>query len=140
MGGINVSRWLLGGVVAALVIWLIEGAASALYMAEMQEALKAHDLSFDMGAGTMALTILVSLLAGLTLVFLYAASRTRFGPGPRTAVIAALALWVGGYVISILGYRMLDIFPGAMLVQWAVVGLVELILASLAGGWLYRES
>jgi hypothetical protein len=37
------------------------------------------------------------------------------------------------------GYQMLGIFPNQMLALWGVVGLVEMILAGLAGAWLYRE-
>ena len=140
MGGINVGRWLAGGVAAGILIWVFEGVASVLYMGEVEAALAAHNLSMEMSAGVFLLTITVSLLAGLTLVFFYAAARPRFGPGPRTAVIVAAALWFGSYLISLLGYGMLGLFPGGLLVMWAVVGLIELILASLLGGWIYRET
>lgn len=140
MGGINVGRWLAGGVAAGILIWLFEGAASMLYMGQMEAALAAHDLSMEMSAGVFLVTIIVSLIVGLTMVFFYAAARPRFGPGPRTAVIVAVALWLGSYVVSLLGYGMLGLFPGGLLVMWAVVGLIELILASLLGGWIYREA
>lgn len=138
MGGINVGRWLAGGVVAGIVIWLIEGAGSVLYMSEMETALDALGKKMDMSSG-MALGALMSLVLGLTLVFFYAAARSRFGAGPRTAIIVAVALWLGSPVLSLLGYAMLDFFPRGLLMTWGVVGLVELILASLAGGWVYRE-
>lgn len=139
MGGINVGRWLVGGLVAGLAIWVMEGAAAMLYMDRMQAALEAHNLEMTMTGGTWILTILVSLLVGLTLVFFYAVARSRFGPGPRTAAIVALALWVGAYVVSLLGYAMLGLFPSSMLVLWAVIGLAELLIGGMIGGWLYRE-
>lgn len=140
MSGINVGRWLIGGIVAAIVIWLIDGAASTLYMADMQAALEAHGLKMELTAAVWASSIAVSLVAGLILIFFYAAARPRFGPGPKTAVIVAVALWLGGYLLSLLGFQMLGLFPGRMLVLWGTVGLVEMILAALAGGWVYRES
>lgn len=139
MGGINVGRWLLGGVVAAVVIWLLEGVASVFYMADMQAALDAHGLKMEMSAATWAMSVTVSLLVGLALVFFYAASRPRFGAGPRTAVKVAVALWAGATLVQIVGYQMLGIFPASMLVSWGVIGLVELVVAGLAGAWLYRE-
>ena len=139
MGGINVGRWLAGGVVAGIVIWLIEGAGSVLYMSEMETALEALGKKMDMGAGTWVMGAVMSLILGLTLVFFYAAARPRFGAGPRTAVIVAVALWLGSPLLSLLGYAMLDFFPRGLLVTWGVVGLVEMILAGLAGGWVYRE-
>lgn len=139
MGGINVSRWLAGGFAAGALIWVLEGAASVLYMDQMEAALAAHNLSMEMSAGTMAATIVVSLLMGLALVFFYALARARMGPGPRTAVTVAVALFAGSTLIALFGYGMMGLFPNGMLVTWGVIGLVEMILGSLLGGWIYRE-
>ncbi len=139
MNGINVSRWLASGVVAGIIFWLIEGAASMLYMEDMQSALEAHGLNMEVTASLMLTTIVVSLLAGLVLMFFYAASRPRFGPGPKTAVIVAVALWTGSYLLSLAGYHMMGLYPAGMLVSWGLVGLVEMVIAALVGGWIYRE-
>jgi hypothetical protein len=141
VGGINTGRWLAGGVVAGILIWIVEGAASLLYASDMQTILQAHGLSMDMmNAQAFLLTIAISLLVGLTLVFFYAAARPRLGPGPKTAVTVAVVLWCGGYLASLLGYQMLGLFPVRMLVLWGTVGLGEMIVAALVGGWIYRES
>jgi len=66
-------------------------------------------------------------------------ARARLGPGPRTAVTVALALFVGGYLLWLLGYRMMGLFPDRLLLSWGVIGLVEMVLAALLGGYLYRE-
>lgn len=139
MGGIHVQRWIMGGLAAAAVIFLAEGVSGTLYLEDMTAAMEAHGLTFDMGGGAILLSVLLSLIAGLVLVFLYAAARPRFGPGPRTAVIVGLAMWFGGYLLTIIGYSFLGLFPTSMLVLWAVVGLVELPLAAVVGAWLYRE-
>ncbi len=140
MKGINVGRWLFGGLVAGLLIWLIEGAASILYIADMTTAMQAHNLSMDMSLSMMFLSIVLSLVVGLTLVFFYAAVRPRFGPGPKTAVIVAIALWIGGYLLNLLGYEMMGLFPRSMLALWGVIGLLEMILAGIVGAWIYREA
>jgi len=139
MAGINTRRWLAGGVVAGVLMWLIEGGASILYMEDMEAALEAHGLAMEMTGGIWALTILVSLIAGLVLVFLYAAMRPRFGAGPRTAVVAAVALWFGGYLLSLIGYGMIGMYPSSLLTVWGAVGLAEMIIAAIVGGWIYRE-
>lgn len=140
MAGINVGRWLGGGLVAGVVIWILEGLASFIYLADMEATLEQHGLSMEMSTSVMALSVVVSLIVGLTTVFIYAAARPRFGPGPRTAVIAALTIWIGGYVVSLLGYLVIGLFPAGMLALWGIVGLVELLLAALVGGWIYREA
>jgi hypothetical protein len=139
MGGIKVGRWLAGGIAAGLLIWVLEGAGSVLFMEEAQTALEAHNLSLDLTPGFMAMTVLVSLLTGLVLVFFYAAARPRFGPGPRTAVIVGVVTWLAGYFLSLVGYGMIGLYATGLLVKWGVVGLVELILGALLGGRIYRE-
>jgi heme/copper-type cytochrome/quinol oxidase subunit 2 len=113
MGGINTGRWLLGGVVAGIVIWICEGIAADA----MTDAPEAHNLSMDMSAGMMIMTVVVSLLVGLTLVFFYAGVRPRFGPGPKTAAVVAAALWLGGHLVALIGYQMVDLYPTGMLVR-----------------------
>lgn len=139
MSGINMGRWVSAGIVAGVVMWLAEGGASMLYMEDMETALAAHNLSMELSAGIMAMTVLVSLIAGLVLMFVYAAMRPRFGPGPKTAVIAAIALWCGGYLLSLIGYGMIGLYPGGLLMIWGAVGLAEMIIAALIGGAVYRE-
>jgi hypothetical protein len=138
--GINVGRWIASGIAAGILLWLLEGLASTLYIADMEAALEAHNLSMEMNASVVVISLAVSLIAGLILMFFYAAARPRFGPGPKTAVIVAIALWTGGYLLSLLGYQMLGLFPTGLLVLWGLTGLVEMILAALAGGWIYREA
>jgi hypothetical protein len=139
MSGINMGRWVSAGIVAGVVMWLAEGGASMLYMADMEASLAAHNLSMELTAGIMATTVVVSLIAGLVLMFVYAAMRPRFGAGPKTAVIAAIALWCGGYLLSLIGYGMIGLYPGGLLMIWGAVGLAEMIIAALIGGAIYRE-
>ena len=55
MAEINVSRWLLGGVVAGIVIWLLEGVGGLLYMDQAQTSLERLGLSLDMTASQWVL-------------------------------------------------------------------------------------
>jgi hypothetical protein len=51
----------------------------------------------------------------------------------------AVVLWFGSYLLSLLGYDMLGLFPSGLLATWGGIGLVEMIIAGLTGAWLYRE-
>lgn len=139
MNRINTGRWIFGGLAAGVLIWLLEGAASVLYVEDMLASMQAHDLSVEMNAWSWVVSVLVSLITGWVAVFFYASVRPRFGPGPRTAVLVAVTLWFGGYLLSLLGYGMMGLFPPGLLVLWGAVGLAEMILATLLGAWLYRE-
>jgi len=139
MGGINVARWLLGGIIAGIVIWVFEGVGSFFYMADMEAALAAHNMTMEMSAGIWVLTIVLSMIVGLTLVFFYAAVRPRFGPGPKTATLVAVVLWISGYLLSLIGYDMIGLYPKTMLTLWGLIGLIEMLVAAHVGGWIYRE-
>jgi len=88
---------------------------------------------------TVSRWLVGGVTAGLVAVFFYAAARPRFGPGVRTAVIVGFALYCGSYLLVLIGYHMIGLYPDDLLLIWAVQGLVETILATLAGAWLYRE-
>jgi hypothetical protein len=140
MGGINVTRWFAGGIAAGVVVWALEWLASIFYMDDAQAALEAANLTMDMTSGTWILTVVLSLIIGLALVFFYAAARPRFGPGPKTAATVAVVLWFASYLVSLLGYHMIGLYPTSMLALWGLVGLIELIVAAMVGGWVYREA
>lgn len=76
---------------------------------------------------------------GLLAVFLYAACRPRFGPGPWTAVIAGATVFLTVGVVILLTLNDLGLLTGRRL--WIAAGwtLAESIIAALAGAWLYRE-
>jgi len=139
MGGINMGRVFLGGLVAGVIVWVCEGVASVLYMDDMTAAMESHGLSMEMTAEGWVLSILVSLIVGCLGVWFYAVARPRLGPGPKTAACVALALWAGVTLVSLIGYHMLGLFPDAMLAIWGVIGLVELLLAVMVGAWVYKE-
>jgi hypothetical protein len=62
-----------------------------------------------------------------------------FGPGPKTAAITGFGYWVFGYALPNFGYSAMGLFPTRLLVIGTIVGLVELLAASLCGAWLYKE-
>lgn len=139
MGNVNVGRWLAGGITAGLLMWIIEGAASQLYFDETMAALDKAGLGFSMDARTMALTVIVSLLVGLGTVFFYALARPRLGPGPKAATVVAVASFLFFYLPGLLGYTMIGLYPDALILKWCAVGLVEMIVVTMVGAWVYRE-
>jgi hypothetical protein len=53
--------------------------------------------------------------------------------------LTGYAYWVVGYVLPTLGQMPLRLFPRRLLVIGCIVGLVEIIAASVVGAWLYKE-
>ena len=139
MGRINTGRVFLGGLVAGLVINIGEIILNIpIIGAESDAALQTLGLE-PIGGGAIAVFVATGFLIGLVGVWLYAAMRPRFGPGPKTAVIAGLAVWALGVLVAAIGYGMLGFFPARLVVITTVWGLFEMPIASVAGAWLYKE-
>ena len=139
MGRINTGRVILGGLVAGLVINIGEIILNIpIIGAESDAALQALGLE-PVGGGAIAVFIVMGFLLGLLAVWLYAAIRPRFGPGPKTAVIAGLVVWVLGGLFAAIGYGILGVFPVRLAAIVTVWGLFEIPIASVAGAWLYKE-
>jgi hypothetical protein len=140
MGGINVPRWIGGGVVAALVIYVIEAfMAVKVWQAPVAARLNELGLAAEMGSGAYFAYAILCLLVGLVLIFFYAAARTRFGPGVRTAVIVSVAMFLGGYLAGLIDDHVIGLYSDTLLVKWGFQGLIETILAGVAGAWVYKE-
>jgi hypothetical protein len=137
MGGINVPRWIAGGLVAGFAMFVGVMAPAPLLLDSMQAELEPRHLSFSLSAWPSVL--LATLIAGLALVFLYAAARARFGAGAKTATIVGIAAWFFGPVVSAIILAMLGVFGGPLLLLGLAMDLIILVAASLLGAWIYRE-
>jgi hypothetical protein len=140
MGKINAGRVLLGGIVAGIIITVVEWLVNGVVLhQDWTDAMRALGKSAEMTTGATAIFVLWSLLVGIATIWLYAAIRPRFGAGPRTAVIAGVAMWVFAYLSYTIGVAAMGLFPGRLLSITTVVGAIELVVAALVGAWLYRE-
>jgi hypothetical protein len=83
---------------------------------------------------------LLGLVTGTVSIWIYAAIRPRYGPGPKTAVFAAIGVWIIAYAVPYAYNSAHGIFPFRLTVILGLVGLVEITLACLAGAAVYKES
>jgi hypothetical protein len=82
----------------------------------------------------------MELVLGIFMIWLYAAIRPRYGAGPGTAVCAAVAVWFVGVLLPNIGFMWVGgMFPTSLTVMTTAGGIVELVLAALAGAALYKE-
>ena len=64
----------------------------------------------------------------------------RFGPGPKTAVIAGLTMWVVAWLLVSAYLIVIGVYPTGLLMTATFWALFELPIAAVAGAWLYQES
>jgi len=88
MGNINITRMLLGGLFAGLVICFGEYVLGWLILGEQWAEVLTEAGTGELGGGQIGSFAVVGLLYGIALIWIYAAIRPRFGPGPRTAIVA----------------------------------------------------
>jgi hypothetical protein len=139
MGKINWVRVILGGVVAGVIINIFEYLLNGVILAkDMEAAISA--LGRQMGGGQLAMFTVWGFLVGIVAVWLYAGIRPRYGAGPKTALFAGLAVWGLAYLLASVTPMALHLFPRRLLAIGLAVGLVEVIVGTLAGARLYREA
>jgi hypothetical protein len=141
MERINWGRMILGGIVAGIVGdilgYVVDAVILAPQWADGMKALGKTDYSNNQLLGFDA----VGLMLGLATVWLYASIRPRYGAGPKTAVIAGLAIWVVGTLLPNAVFMSINgLFPTGLTVMTTAGGIVELVVGALAGCALYQEA
>ena len=137
MEKINWSRVILGGALAGVVLLALTIGSAALL--EGRTALPTlHPLTRS--AAQIIFAAFVFLFLGMLMTFWYAAIRPCFGPGPKTAAIAALAVWlivVGQFLKSVaMNEPVLNLPPGPLL---PTVYLLMIVASTEVGAWVYKE-
>lgn len=139
MDRINLRRVITGGLVAGLVLNVGHHVLNRVILRdEWYQAMRALTLE-PISGSAIAMIIVMLFVLGIVTVWLYAAMRPRFGPGPRTAVLAGLAVWFFVSLWPAICFSLSAMFPTSLLMTSVVWRLVEIPLASLAGAWLYKE-
>jgi len=139
MSKINLGRVLIGGLVAGLIINISEFILNGVLLAEEMNAAMAALNKPPIDDSMIVWFVLFGFGLGVMLVWVYAAMRPRFGPGPRTAICASALVWGLAYLYPNLFFFIIDIFPRNMLLLATVWGLPEVTIAGIAGAWLYSE-
>jgi hypothetical protein len=139
MGKINVARVILGGLLAGLIINITETVLNLYVLQEESTAmLERLGLQFP-GTNQIGILVAMTFVQGIVLIFLYAGLRPRFGAGVKTAVIAALIMWIV-FMMGAVADVVIGLTPANLVVFAGAWSLVETIIAAVAGAWVYKES
>ena len=139
MGSMNFPRLLIGGLAAGLVINVGEFILNGLILADDLDALRSVLGLSPPSAIQLAAGSGIMFVYGIALIWIYAAIRPRFGPGPMTAMIAGLTFWVIAYVLFTTTLLASGMFTARLTLISILWGVVEAPVAALIGASLYRE-
>lgn len=140
MGKINLGRVILGGLVSGVVINLVEGIMNGVILDPQWTAVRTG-LGKDpsMSIKQIVAFNLWGFAAGFLIVWLYAAMRPRLGAGPKTAACAGLVVWAAAWALGDAPPVFLHVFPVGLIGILVAVGVVETMVAGIAGAYFYKE-
>ncbi|TGK08965.1 hypothetical protein EHO60_13125 [Leptospira fletcheri] len=139
---INFPRVLLGGILAGLIFFVVAGIVNGGILKNdfegwMQRTSGViHPLP---QSDSLLLWALMCFLQGVVGVWIYAGIRPRFGAGHKTALIAALVLWIASKLSVSIDFITLGIFPYRILTGQLVGSFVSTFLGIFVGAWFYKE-
>ncbi|HEY3219149.1 MAG TPA: hypothetical protein VGJ80_00330 [Gemmatimonadales bacterium] len=139
MGKINMQKVLVGGLIAGVVLNVID---SVLFGVLLKDQMAAAMTSINRPAMTNAQIpwfVFLDFVAGVFLVWLYAAIRPRYGAGPATAAKAGVAAWFLGSLLVTLFMWPMHLMPQNLTIITTLVTLVEWPLAAVIGAKFYTE-
>ena len=137
MGKINWARVAPCGILAGLVWIVLSSITTAFVASDFEAAVSGGRLSAPTD-DSIAFLFIVNLVMGIWAMWLYAAIRPRYGPGPKTAVVTGLSWWVIGSLIDATWAFFGFVVPRAVLASMAG-SLPAIIIAAVVGARLYRE-
>lgn len=142
MPAINTGKVITGGLVAGVVFNVLDFINQFLILGSDMQA-NATRLNIDPAvmntAGNMISWIIVDFILGFIVIWTYAAIRPRFGPGPKTAVYAALVPYLAIMAVMF-GMSQTGMFGAALFWKMAVLQVVFVIVGTLAGARFYAEA
>lgn len=141
MGRINWGRLVLGGLVAAIIMFFTDGFIHERVVETDWQAVYAGLRAAEPephGAG-MAYFALFEIGRALIAMLFYATMRTHFGAGPKTAAVAGIASWFAFSLTGPAQFIPLGFFSTALWLKVGALHLITSIIATIAGAALYKD-
>lgn len=140
MSRINLGRVFAGGLLAGLIINVGEFVLNGVLLAEEMNLAMAALNRPPIDPLMIIWFVVFGFGFAIILVWTYAAIRPRFGPGIKTAICASTLCWGLGYLYPNLFFFVMNLFPRNMIILTSIWGLVEVVIAGIAGAWAYTEA
>lgn len=142
MTKINFGRLFIGGLIASIILFLTDGVLHEHIVKQYWQFLyqglgaKAPESGH---AISMVYFFIFELGRGFGAIFIYALMRPFHGPGPKTAILAAIATWLAFSVAAPAEFIPLGFYGRRMWLIIAGYQLVTSIVTNLLAAWIYRD-
>src|SRR5256884_6432276 len=140
MGKINWGRVVLGGLLAGLVLNIVDFLTYGVWLKpDMAAAMTTLGKSPAAMDSAIPLWVALDFVSGIGLVWVYAAIRPRFGAGVKTAVIAGLPGWFFVGLLHAIGESPMGFMPQGPMMSGRCLALVSVPVATVVGAYVYKE-
>lgn len=139
MGKINLQKVVIGGLVAGVVLNIVDYVLYGVILKDQMAAAMTALGKQPLTDAQIPWFVFLDFVAGVFLVWTYAAVRPRFGAGPATAAKAGLAVWFVAGLLNSLYMWPMQLMPQNLTMTALAVGLVAMPLAAIAGAKFYTE-
>jgi len=141
MARINFGRLFIGGLIATVLLFVTDGFLHEnivkQYWEFLYQGLRATPPEGH--ATSMVYFFLFEMGRGFGAIFLYALMRPFHRPGPKTAILAAIATWLAFSVTAPAEFIPLGFYGRRMWLIIAGYQLVTSIITNLLAAWIYRD-
>lgn len=119
------------------IVWIVLGSIVTALLGRDFAALPHNRLGAPT-PGFLILNVVLDLLEGLSILWLYASIRPAYRPGARTALIAAFAWW---FIVSLgdVTWCSFGLFPPRTVIPLMIGTLPALLIATLIGAKFYKD-
>jgi hypothetical protein len=142
MTDINWSRLVIGGLIASILLFLSDGFLHENIFKQYWDYLY-NGLGVappqNSHASSMVYFFIFELGRGFGAIFIYALMRPFHGPGPKTAIFAAIAAWLAFSVTAPAQFIPLGFYGRRMWVLIAGAQLVTSIITNIIAAWIYKS-
>lgn len=144
MPKVNWSRVIVGGLLWAAVYSIVGGLGLLLFLGrEFMLGLERLGRPLELNSDSLVFLgifgVLFTVAWGIVSIWFYAAIRPRYGPGPKTAVIAAIGVWLLSIAAPLSHLGAFGIASPRFVALDLPTELVAIVAATLVGSWKYSE-
>jgi hypothetical protein len=140
MAQINTGTVVVGGIAGAVILNVVDYLVNGMWLATRwaAQAAKLNPNLNMMSSNSIAGYVVMDVILAMMIVWLYAAMRPRFGPGSRTAMLAALFVWAVSAVFNSM-FVIGGMYSLKLICASSAGTLVGMLAAGYVGGMLYKE-
>lgn len=139
---LNAKRIVVGGLMGGVFwnIWsmIVNIVFLGEHYAAGQEA--GHLLTEPRYSYFLGVWVIMLLILGVAMAWLYAAARNTLGPGPGSALKVGLIVGLVSTLPMSFSQSTWSALPRMVPLWWMLDSLVGIVLATLVAGWMYREN